>query len=106
VVLSGYLDDGTVGLQAVKKRGGVTVVQDPNEAEYPSMPKSALRYVKVDHCLPLSEIPALLLRIANEPAAEEEAYPISKRLFEKSSIGGISSVHYGDERQSIPHRPH
>ncbi len=31
---------------------------------------------------------------------------IPERLFEKSSIGGISSVHSGDERQSIPHRPH
>ena len=30
----------------------------------------------------------------------------AERLFEKSSIGGISSVHAGDERQSIPHRPH
>src|SRR5262249_6600415 len=30
----------------------------------------------------------------------------AQRLFEKSSIGGISSVHSGDERQSIPHRPH
>ena len=48
VILTGYLDDGTVGLQAIKKRGGVAIVQDPNEAEYPSMVKSALRYVEVD----------------------------------------------------------
>jgi len=31
---------------------------------------------------------------------------VSERLFEKSSIGGISSVHFRDERQSIPYRPH
>lgn len=86
VVLSGYLDDGTVGLQAIKKRGGVTIVQDPDEAEYPDMPKSALRYVKIDHCLPLSEIPALLVSLANEPAAEEEEYPLPKDIEVEANI--------------------
>ncbi len=72
VVLTGYLDDGTVGLQAVKKLGGVAIVQDPNEAEYPSMVKSALRYVKVDHCLPLAKIPEMLVQLSNQPAVEEK----------------------------------
>ena len=86
VVLTGYLDDGTVGLQAVKKRGGVAIVQDPKEAEYPSMAKSALRYVKVDHCLPLAEIPHLLVRLSNQPVAEEEAYPVSEEIEVESKI--------------------
>lgn len=87
VVLTGYLDDGTVGLQAVKKRGGVAIVQDPNEAEYPSMAKSALRYVKVDHCLPLAEMPDLLVRLSNQPAAtEEEAYPVTEEIEVESKI--------------------
>ena len=72
VVLTGYLDDGTVGLQAVKKLGGVAIVQDPNEAEYPSMVKSALRYVKVDHCLPLAKIPEMLVQLSSQPAVEEK----------------------------------
>lgn len=86
VVLTGYLDDGTVGLQVIKKRGGIAVVQDPNEAEYPGMPKSVLRYVKVNHCIPLKEIPELLVRLANEPAADEEAYPIPKDIEVESNI--------------------
>ncbi|MEG4422301.1 chemotaxis protein CheB [Microcoleus sp. LAD1_D5] len=86
VVLTGYLDDGTVGLQAVKKQGGVAIVQDPKEAEYPSMAKSALRYVKVDHCLPLAEIPHLLVRLSNQPVAEEEAYPVSEEIEIESKI--------------------
>lgn len=86
VILTGYLDDGTVGLQAVKKRGGVTVVQDPNEAEYPSMVKSALRYVKVDRCLPLIEIPDLLMHLTSVPAAEEESYPVNKEIDIESNI--------------------
>lgn len=86
VILTGYLDDGTVGLQAIKKRGGVAIVQDPNEAEYPSMAKSALRYVKVDYCLPLAQIADLLVQLSKEPTAEEEAYPVTRELEVESRI--------------------
>jgi two-component system chemotaxis response regulator CheB len=61
VVLTGYLNDGTVGLQAVKVCGGIALVQNPAEAEAPDMPASALKYVDADGVLGLSEIgPALL----------------------------------------------
>src|ERR671911_55096 len=86
VVLTGYLDDGTVGLQAIKKRGGVTIVQDPGEAEYPAMPRSALRHVEVDHCPHLSDIPALLLRLSKEPAQEEQTFSIPKAMEIESDI--------------------
>jgi two-component system, chemotaxis family, protein-glutamate methylesterase/glutaminase len=86
VVLTGYLDDGTVGLQAIKKRGGVALVQDPEEAEYPSMAKSALRYVKVDHCLPLAKMSDLLVQLSKEPAAAEEDYPVTEEIEIESRI--------------------
>lgn len=71
VVLTGNLDDGTVGLAVIKRYGGVAVAQDPEQADYPSMPLSAIQNVAVDHVLPLSGIAALLAELASQPLAEE-----------------------------------
>ena len=73
VIVSGGLDDGTAGLSAIKAAGGLTIVQDPLEAEAPSMPQSALRHVGIDHCLPVEGIAGLLLRLA--AGAENVATP-------------------------------
>jgi len=65
VVLSGELDDGTAGLWEIQRRGGVTVVQNPEEAAFPSMPLSALREIEIDHTVGLKEIPPLLLQLVD-----------------------------------------
>src|SRR5690242_16277887 len=49
VLLSGALSDGTAGLRAIKRCGGLAVVQQPEDTVVPSMPRSALRYVDVDY---------------------------------------------------------
>jgi two-component system chemotaxis response regulator CheB len=67
VVLSGMLDGGAAGLWAAKTCGGLAVVQDPRDALYPDMPANAMRTIEVDYCLPLAEIPPLLVRLAQEP---------------------------------------
>ena len=63
VILTGALDDGSVGLFAVKSRGGIPIVQDPFDAVEPGMPRSAIRSVDVDLCLPLAKIPPLLIKL-------------------------------------------
>ncbi len=82
VVLTGYLDDGTAGLNRVKTRGGIAIVQDPKDAAAPGMPQSALHNVKVDHCLPLDEIGPLLIRLATShtiPKRKPLAARVEKR---------------------------
>ncbi|WP_253906059.1 chemotaxis protein CheB [Corallococcus sp. AB032C] len=51
--------DGALGLQAVKRRGGVTLVQAPNTARSPAMPQAAVAAGPVDFVLPLEQMPAV-----------------------------------------------
>lgn len=73
VVLSGNLDDGTSGLLAIKRRGGIAVAQDPEEAMFPSMPQSAIDHVAVDHVVKLDRMAKLLYELAKRPTATEES---------------------------------
>ncbi len=61
VVLSGADADGAVGIKRVKERGGLTVVQDPNEAEHLGMPRSSIATGLVDWVLPAADMPAKLI---------------------------------------------
>jgi len=66
VVLSGALDDGTSGLWTIKYYGGTAIVQDPSDAEVPSMPENAIREVNVDYVVPVDKMAELLVRLASE----------------------------------------
>jgi two-component system, chemotaxis family, protein-glutamate methylesterase/glutaminase len=82
VILTGALGDGTAGLLAIKQCGGIAVVQDPQDALYPSMPLSALANVQVDYMVPLAVIGPLLMRLVAEQVEEKEVYPLSGELKE------------------------
>jgi two-component system chemotaxis response regulator CheB len=80
VILTGGLDDGTAGLAAVKKLGGIAIVQDPADAVVPSMPLSALRHVDVDHCVPLAGLAALLTGLTAQPAQQKGALVMPEEI--------------------------
>lgn len=84
VVLSGNLDDGTAGLAAVRRHGGITVVQDPADALYPGMPSAAVEAEVADHVVPLAAIPALLVTLVNTPAQEAPAVDDSFDRYENA----------------------
>ena len=63
VVLTGTGNDGSMGVEAVKKTGGTVIVQDEATSEFFGMPSAAIATGCVDHVLPLEEIAAMLLHL-------------------------------------------
>jgi two-component system, chemotaxis family, protein-glutamate methylesterase/glutaminase len=90
VILTGNLDDGTAGLLTIKRLGGVAVVQDPAEAMYPSMPRSALAHVAVDASVPSHRLADVLLQIVTTP--------VSDRPFEVPDSVRVEVAIAGEER--------
>ena len=68
VVLTGLRDDGAAGLHAIRRSGGATIVQDPQDAAFPDMPSNALAVGRVDHVVPLRSIAETITRLSKEPA--------------------------------------
>jgi len=75
VVLSGRLDDGTAGLQAIRACGGTVVVQDPADAVEAGMPASAMENVRVDHVVNRDTLAATLATLVREPAPAPPEVP-------------------------------
>jgi two-component system chemotaxis response regulator CheB len=77
VLLSGVLDDGTLGSAAIRSRGGTTIAQAPDDALFPAMPLTAIDAGVVDHQVAASEVGSLLMRLADrtfeEPAMRHDA---------------------------------
>lgn len=68
IVLSGMLNDGTSGMWSVKHRGGLCIIQDPDDALFESMPLNVLHEVDVDYSIPVKEMSMLLQELINENA--------------------------------------
>ncbi len=84
VVLSGSLDDGSLGLKAVKAAGGGVIAQNPEEAGFDGMPRGAILTGEVDFILPIEAIPRAIARLARsmgqarrrDPGPELQAEPV------------------------------
>lgn len=92
IVLSGYLDDGTSGLRAVKRCGGLAVVQHPDDADYPDMPGNAIEHTDVDYILPASRIGPLLCELVRQPAPQMQPVPPDIRLEAGMSANAVTTI--------------
>ncbi|MBW8727724.1 MAG: chemotaxis protein CheB [Inquilinus limosus] len=96
VVLTGYLDDGSAGLRALRRCGGVAVVQDPADAEYPDMPRNALATTEADHMAALDAMPSLLARLVASAAGRPVPVPPEIQL-----EADIMARRHGDEMAAL-----
>jgi len=101
ILLTGYLDDGTSGMKAIKGCGGICIVQDPNEAEYPDMPRNAMNNVKIDYSLPISEMAALLYKLISQKLPKRKPVPedvLTEAKIAERVLSDLSSVNkLGDQ---------
>lgn len=100
VILTGSMDDGTAGLMAIKRRGGVAIVQDPQDALFSTMPQSAIAHVEVDHVVPLSEIGPLLSQMVHKQAAEQGSFPIPQDIEMETKFAEIV-ISEGQDREPV-----
>ncbi|WP_224999831.1 chemotaxis protein CheB [Cesiribacter sp. SM1] len=90
IILTGYLNDGTSGMLAIKNSGGTCIVQDPNEAEYPDMPLSVLEHLQADYCVRLSKMGDALemaLQLEKEETAVPEHVLAEAAIAERAATG-------------------
>jgi two-component system chemotaxis response regulator CheB len=87
VLLSGYLADGVAGLGAVRRCGGLTVVQDPDDALTGDMPRNALKYHEPDYVRDAKGIADLINQLAGQPAPEDKEVPEDIILEARMAVG-------------------
>jgi len=89
IILTGFLNDGTVGMNAIKQSGGYAIVQDPNEAEYPDMPLSVLETMEADYCVSLKKMGEIISRIISNAKIKgippPETVVMESKLSEKAA---------------------
>lgn len=102
VMLSGLLDDGAAGLVAIKKAGGIAVVQSPASARHPSMPRSAIAATDVDYVTDVTEIAPLLATLVNQPVEPPAINPSANEGEVAEVAAGHILSEEGMRRRGVP----
>jgi two-component system, chemotaxis family, protein-glutamate methylesterase/glutaminase len=100
VMLTGLMSDGAAGMDAIRRSGGVLVVQDPAEAEYPDLPRNIIRQIGADHIVTLAEMGSLFEELAHSPADLSASVPpdilqeaqIAERIMTNAAMTNIDEL--------------
>jgi two-component system, chemotaxis family, protein-glutamate methylesterase/glutaminase len=112
VLLTGLLDDGAAGLWEIQQQNGTTIVQDPSEATFRSMPDSAIRSLNVQYIERLRHIGPLLTKLAMSEPPEPLQFTPSQQTLENTTQtcpecgGAMGAVTMGTLREYRCHTGH
>src|SRR5205807_10201131 len=102
VILSGSSDDGVAGLIAIKRRGGVTIAQDPTDAVVPDLPRNAIDVVPIDYIVPTSRMGALFAELSRQPAEPQPEF-VPEGLEKEAAIAELDmDVLEDDDKVGTP----
>lgn len=118
IILTGLLDDGTSGMFAIKRSGGLCIIQDPGQAEFPDMPNNVLLSMDVDYQVPVEEMGYIVADLftrkicttAEVPAdvklEAEIARRMSSSMEDLKKLGGLTTLTCPDCGGILAHVKH
>jgi two-component system chemotaxis response regulator CheB len=106
VILTGFMSDGVAGMEFIKRSGGTTVVQDPQDAEFAPLPQNVIRQVDTDYIVPLDGMGQLLVDLSRLPNQNSVKVPgdiwqeaqIAERIMTNSAMNDIEELNKVGER--------
>jgi two-component system chemotaxis response regulator CheB len=103
VLLSGVLDDGTLGCAAVRSRGGTTIAQSPDDAQFPAMPLNAIQAGVIDYEVAAAEVGGLLKQLADRESEEHTMETDARMELEnRIAMAGRFSTEFDTEELGAP----
>lgn len=108
VILTGYMSDGVIGMESIKRSGGTTVVQHPDDAEHAALPQNVMRQVTTDYIVSLDEMGELLRELSQQPASDSITVPadiwkeaqIAERVMTNSNMTSIEDLEATGKKSS------
>lgn len=101
IILTGLLNDGTNGIREVSERGGITIVQDPEDAAYDEMPRNALQKCKVDYVAKCGDIASLLRVLCRQKAEPQPVDEPPKELVHRVALAQSTEMEEVDKERHI-----
>lgn len=102
VLLTGMLDDGVAGLATIREAGGMVIVQDPADAQFPDLPANALAALPADHVLPVEQLGGSLAKLAGTAVGHA---PVPRLVAVEANYDRTGAVTPADMQQLGPQTP-